>query len=340
MAAYSDLGKNAKKILTEAYNGHEAKISVSHGLPGDCTVTTSTGLDTQTTEHTYAIDLATKLASRDKGVVIVDKRGINKEWVGSHSLSATVANLCDVKNLTFSVDSKGKINLAYKNNFLNESMDYIQETQTFKPTVCLSQGAVAAGVQTTISTLPGAQHGPKGTSTAVGYLGKTFQGHVHADNDGAKVGCSLWASVGKIEGAVEASHVLETSANLAEVGARYSIAPDFFVGAKINTNQNVGLCVKKGINQNSSVCASMSSLLNDISHPQIGAGVDFSHNFEFMSGLTSGMGGNKSQNNSARVKTMSLTADKHRRQRVGATPKELGENCTDEKCQPSKRYWE
>ena len=55
---------------------------------------------------------------------VVDKRGINKEWEGSHSLVATIANFCDIKNLSCSVDNNGKINLAFKNNFINESVDY------------------------------------------------------------------------------------------------------------------------------------------------------------------------------------------------------------------------
>ena len=49
----------------------------------------------------------------------------------------------------------------------------VQESQTLKPTVCLSQDGIAAGVQTSISFLSGAEHGPKSTSVAAGYLGKT-----------------------------------------------------------------------------------------------------------------------------------------------------------------------
>ena len=58
---------NASPISCLAgYNGKAAKISVSHGLPGDLTVTTSTAFDTQTAANKCAIDLATKLTSRDK----------------------------------------------------------------------------------------------------------------------------------------------------------------------------------------------------------------------------------------------------------------------------------
>ena len=48
----------------------------------------------------------------------------------------------------------------------------VQETQTLKPTICLSHSGIAAGLQTTISRQPGLEHGPKGTNIAVGYLGK------------------------------------------------------------------------------------------------------------------------------------------------------------------------
>jgi len=347
MAAYADLGKNAKKILTEGYNGHTAKINVNHGVTKDCTITTSTSLDTQTSEHAYAVDLATKLVSPDKGVTVVDKRGINKEWVGSHSLVATVTNLCDVKNLVLTADDNGKLTFAYKNDFLNETCDYVQETQTLKPTICLSHSGIAAGLQTTISRQPGLEHGPKGTNIAVGYLGKMIDGHVHMDNDMAKLGCSLWGKMGNVEGAIQASQVVETHKVVGEIGARYSFEPTFFIGAKVDSDQNVGLCIKKGFNDNSiSVSTSVSTLIRDIGKAEIGAGLDFSHNFEFLQGLTGG-GGNKSKNNSSldlkrpsTPKPMSLTAEAARKRRVGATSKQLGENCTDPKCKPIKKYWE
>jgi len=344
MAAYGDLGKNARKTLSEGYNGHSASLSVTHGLPGDCSVTTSTAIDTQTSSNNYSIDLATKLSSKDKGLVIVDKRGINKEWTGSHSLVASVANFCDVKNMTFTVDHKGKINIAYKNNFLNESVDYIQETQTLKPTVCLSQDGIAAGVQTTISLQSGTEHGPKSTSVAAGYLGKTIQGHVHADNDGAKLGFTLWGCLDKIEGAIEASQVVENNDKQCEVGARYNIASDFFIGGKINTNKKVGICMKKGLTENLSASTSISTLLSDYKNIEIGAGVDFSHNFEFFSGSQSTHSmeliGNENENNKLRTQQISSSTEKRKMQRIGATSKELGQNCTDRKCLPAKKYWE
>jgi len=346
MAAYGDLGKNAKTILTEGYNGHTAKINVNHGVTKDCTITTSTSLDTQTSEQAYAVDLATKLVSPDKGITVVDKRGINKEWVGSHSLVATVTNVCDVKNLNLTADDTGKLTLAYKNDFLNETCDYVQETQTFKPTICLSHSEIAAGLQTTVSRQPGSEHGPKGTNIAVGYLGKMVAGHVHMDNDMAKLGGSIWCKKGKIEGAIQASQVVETNKVFGEIGARYTFQPSFFIGAKVDSDENVGLCIKKGINDNISVSTSVSTLISDIGKAEIGAGVDFSHNFEFLQGLTRGGGGNTSNNSSLDLKRpsiprpMSLTAEAARKRRVGATSKQLGENCTDPKCKPIKKYWE
>merc|ERR1712133_322289 len=64
-----------------------------------------------------------------------------------------------------------------------------------------------------------------------------IQGHVHADNDGAKMGFTLWGCLDKIEGAIEASQVVENNDKQCEVGARYNIASDFFIGGKINTNK-------------------------------------------------------------------------------------------------------
>ena len=60
----------------------------------------------------------------EQGVTAVDKRGINREWLGSHSLTASANNFCDVKNLTITVDDSGKVNLSYKNDFVAESVDY------------------------------------------------------------------------------------------------------------------------------------------------------------------------------------------------------------------------
>jgi len=348
MAAYADLGKNAKKILTEGFNGQKVKLSANHGFPGNCTVTTSTVLDTKTTENAIAIDLATKLVSQDRGVTVVDKRGINKDWVGSHSLTATLTNFCDVKNLTFTVDSTGKINLAYKNNFLNESISYVPETETFEPTVCLSQNNFAAGIQTTIQLLAGSEHGPKATSIAAGYLGKKIQAHVHADKDLSKIGATLWGTMGGFEGAVAASQVRATSDIFGELGARYNVAPDFFVGAKIDTNTNFGLCSKKTFDDNLAISASISTPMDDISNVQLGGGLDFSHNFELLESLRAMGGSNKSsnndnanKNNSARkTRRVSLTANNYRKQRAGATSKELGDNCTSDKCRPIKRHWE
>ena len=66
-----------------------------------------------------------------------------------------------------------------------------------------------------------------------------IQAHVHADKDVSKIGATLWGRKGAFEGAVAASQVLATSDMFGELGARYNIAPDFFVGAKIDTNPNV-----------------------------------------------------------------------------------------------------
>ena len=66
-----------------------------------------------------------------------------------------------------------------------------------------------------------------------------IQAHVHADDDGAKMGFTLWGSMGQIEGAVEASQVVQNNDIRGEVGARYNFAKDFFIGAKINTDKKV-----------------------------------------------------------------------------------------------------
>jgi len=344
-AAYADLGKNAKKILTEGYNGHTAKVNVNHGLPGNCTVTTSAAFDTQTSENALAVDLATKLSSTDKGLTVTDKRGINKEWAGSHSLTAAVSNFCDVKNLNMTADSTGKLNLAYKNNFVNESIDYLQETQTFKPTLCLSKNEMAVGLQTSISIQSG--NGPEGTNIAAGYLGKSLQGHAHVDADFTKVGASLWGEKGMFEAAVIGAQVLETGDITFEVGGRVNIDKDLFIGAKIDSKENVGLVAKKSFQNNLALSTSVLSPIKDPSNVQLGAGFDFSHNFEVLNAMTKSsasmnMEENVSLNNSeSSPKRMSFASPtKHRKQRVGATSKQLGENCTDEKCKPRRRDWE
>jgi len=344
-AAYGDLGKNAKKVLSEGYSGTKASINVNHGLPGNCTVTTSAALDTKATENAFAIDLATKLSSPDKGVTVVDKRGINKEWAGSHSLTASVNNFMDVRNLTFTADNNGKINLSYKNHFVVESLDYLQETQTLNPTVCLSKNMMAAGLQTSISFQSG--NGPQGTNIAAGYLGTSVQVHGHVDGDCSKVGASLWGSHGKFEGAVMGNQVLESGALTGEVGVRINIANDLFVGAKIDSKQNVGFSAKKSFKNNLAVSTSVLAPINDPSNVNLGAGLDFSHNFEVLDHIKKSMAGqaeNVSLNNSANTGSetrMSLVAPtKNRKQRLGATPKELGENCTSEKCKPIKKPWE
>ena len=59
------------------------------------------------------------------------------------------------------------------------------------------------------------------------------------DKDFASVGATLWGSHGKFEGAAMGSHVLQSDEWSGEVGGRFNIAPDLFVGAKIDSRQNV-----------------------------------------------------------------------------------------------------
>jgi len=336
-AAYADLGKKAKSVLTDGYNGHLAKLNVNHGLPGNVTVTTTAALDTQDTEAAVAMDLATKLTSPDQGVTVVDKRGINAQRVGTHSLTATVKDLCDVKNLIFTADHSGKLNLAYKNDFVNESVDYLQDTNTLKPTVCLSKDAFAAGMMTSIP-FGANEPGPEATAVAAGYLGKSIQGHVHADNDFTKVGASLWGTHGKFEGAVMGSQVLESGKTTAQLGVRVNIDKELSVGAKVDTNQDVAINAKKKFQNNLALSSSVIVPIQNLDNVQLGAGLDFSHNFEFLDKIANG---NISSNNSARAQRMTLLAPtKHRKQRIGATSKELGENCVDGKCKPVKKPWE
>ena len=59
------------------------------------------------------------------------------------------------------------------------------------------------------------------------------------DNDMAKLGCSLWGKKGNVQGAIQASQVVETHKVFGEIGARYSFQPTFFIGAKVDSDQNV-----------------------------------------------------------------------------------------------------
>ena len=70
-------------------------------------------------------------------MTVTDKRGINKPpppppaagaaakpAAPAHLLTAAVANFADVRNLVLTADSSGKLNLTYKNHFVNESIDF------------------------------------------------------------------------------------------------------------------------------------------------------------------------------------------------------------------------
>jgi len=395
MIAYGDLGKNARKILSEAYNGHLIEIGVSHGLPGNVTLNTSTRIDTLGMEKSMDVDLATKLQSKDKTVAVVDKRGLTDR---SHSLTATISNFLDVNNLALVADSKGKLTFNYKNDHVNTSVECHHDTDIMKPTVCCSQDGKAVGIKTNISFAPEESRSPYKTCVAAGINNKEFGVHVHADDDLNKVGGSLYHRMGPIEGALVASKWLqEGGAFNVEVGARYNLPDKFFVGAKIDNNLKVGLCCKKILDNvmpyGLELSASLQSYADNLNDLQIGGGIEFSHNFEFMSGATTtttgGKGGggkqklmddgggevrlmdyvdvtqlqrilkdeqqpeqqqfeqqqqpslNRNHNSTYRPsRRLSLTAQKYSKQRAGATSKELGDNCTDEKCKVRKRFWE
>ena len=84
------------------------------------------------------------------------------------------------------------------------------------------------------------------TSTKTNNIPTSVQVHGHVDGDCSKVGASLWGSHGKFEGAVMGNQVLESGALTGEVGVRINIANDLFVGAKIDSKQNVRIFSTNG----------------------------------------------------------------------------------------------
>ena len=61
------------------------------------------------------------------------------------------------------------------------------------------------------------------------------------DADFTKVGASLWGEKGMFEAAVIGAQVLETGDITFEVGGRVNIDKDLFIGAKIDSKENVRL---------------------------------------------------------------------------------------------------
>ncbi|KAA0724867.1 Voltage-dependent anion-selective channel protein 2 [Triplophysa tibetana] len=241
-AAYADLGKSARDILTKGYGFGMVKLDVKTKSANGVEFKTSGSSNMDTNK--VSGNLETKYKWTEYGLTFTEK------WNTDNTLGTEISvedqitkGLKLTFDTTFSPNTgkkSGKVKSAYKREYLNAGcdVDFDFAGPTIHGAAVLGYEGWLAGYQMTFDS---AKSKMTRSNFAIGFKTEDFQLHTHV-NDGTEFGGSIYQKVNnRLETAVHLAWTAGNNSTSFGIAGKYMLDPSSSISAKVNNSSLVGI---------------------------------------------------------------------------------------------------